>query len=855
MIPIYLSLHNFLSYSDMEQPLDFTSFHVACISGNNGNGKSSLLDAMTWALFGRGRGVKANGAGMDNLVREGAENMEVEFTFEMEGNIFKIIRKRDKRHRQSSLDLFIGNQEHTFKNITGENITDTQHKIEKILKIDYDTFIQSVFLLQGQADLFTQQTPRERKQVLSDILGLNIYDEYSKKAKDKRNEVLQSIEMIKKEMAQIQEMIAQKETYNQALQEKTCELNKIEKTRLDIDIKLKNIYEKQVHQSRAQEELTRLRQDIQKYSLKLSKNESNLLIVNQAIKDEGETLSSREEIERSYKQLGELKEVEQKLSNKFFAYTHKQERLNQLQQVIKEEENTIKNQLAVLEAKINEWESQVIDAEKAGQQIEKLERQLKKIGEDEKEKERLEKRLQQFDAAYTASAEQMKILEKQREELRNKYRVLNTEDRCPLCRTSLTRQARVSVLKEYEQEGKSISETINKMQQVVTKLPAQMSEIREKLKIIAGFIQKKSAYEVQLAKFKDQLAQNEKLKQKTSQLKGERNEWQHKFQKRDFAREAHQGLAQVQIAIKELGYDPLKHRQLQQRIQTLLPYDEKQRRLEKASLLLQSHQRQLTELQEQEKEYQQAIVNIQNQMKVLKGLIDEKLDGEARKVEQHNQEIKQQQQQLAEEKGVLLANLKMIAVKEHEIKEKQEHFKKLNHRYEVLNQLVTACGKNGIQAIIIENALPELEIEANRLLGEMTDGRLALQLVTQRKARSKESMLETLDIYISDEMGTRNYELYSGGEAFRISFSLRVALSKVLARRAGAKLQTLVIDEGFGSQDVIGRDHLIEAIRTVQAHFAKVLVITHIQELKESFDVQLVVEKYASGSVVRIQGS
>ncbi len=839
----------------MAQPLDFTAFHVACISGNNGNGKSSLLDAMTWALFGRGRGVKANGAGMDDLVREGAENMEVEFTFEMEGHIFMIIRKRDKRRRQSSLDLFIGNQDHTFKNITGENITDTQDKIEKILKIDYNTFTQSVFLLQGQADLFTQQTPRERKQVLSDILGLNIYDEYSKKAKDKRNEVLQDIEILKKEMEQNQEMIVQKEGYQQALQEKTSELNKMEKTQLDIDIKLKKLYEKQGHQSRAREELERLGQDIQKYRLKLSKTESNLLIINQAIKDEEETLSSCEEIEQNYKQLRELKEIEQEVSKKFFAYTQKQERLNQLQQVIKEEENVIKSQLSVLAAKINEWESQIIDEEKAGQQIVKLERQLKKIGEDEKEKERIEKQLQQLNVTYTNSADQMKVFEKQREELRNKYRVLNTEDICPLCRTSLNRQARMSVLKQYEQEGKSISETINKIQQVVTKLPPQMSEISEKLKVIADSAQKKSAYEVQLTKLKDQIVQNEKLKQKIFQLKEEQDEWQNKFQKRDFAREAHQGLGQVQIDIKEFGYDPLKHRQLQQRIQMLLPYDEKQRQLEKANLLLQSNQKQRVELQEQESEYKQVVLNIQNQMNVFKGLIDEKLDGEVRKVAAHDQEIKRHQQQLAEEKGLLLANLKMIEVKEDEMKEKQVCFKRLNHRYEVLNQLVTACGKNGIQAIIIENALPELEIEANRLLGEMTDGRLALQLVTQRKARSKESMMETLDIYISDEMGTRNYELYSGGEAFRISFSLRVALSKVLARRAGAKLQTLVIDEGFGSQDVIGRDHLIEAIRTVQAHFAKVLVITHIQELKEAFDVQLVVEKYASGSVVKMQGS
>ena len=76
----------------------------------------------------------------------------------------------------------------------------------------------------------------------------------------------------------------------------------------------------------------------------------------------------------------------------------------------------------------------------------------------------------------------------------------------------------------------------------------------------------------------------------------------------------------------------------------------------------------------------------------------------------------------------------------------------------------------------------------------------------------REDKKETLDIIISDAAGPREYELFSGGEAFRVNFAIRLALSRVLAQRAGARLQTLVIDEGFGSQDAEGRQRLIEAI-------------------------------------------
>ncbi len=109
----------------------------------------------------------------------------------------------------------------------------------------------------------------------------------------------------------------------------------------------------------------------------------------------------------------------------------------------------------------------------------------------------------------------------------------------------------------------------------------------------------------------------------------------------------------------------------------------------------------------------------------------------------------------------------------------------------VYDELKLAFGKNGIPAMIIETAIPELEASANRLLSRMTDGRMSLMLNTQRE-KVTGGVAETLDIQIADELGTRDYEMFSGGEAFRVNFALRIALSQLLARRAGAQLRTLV---------------------------------------------------------------
>ena len=77
-----------------------------------------------------------------------------------------------------------------------------------------------------------------------------------------------------------------------------------------------------------------------------------------------------------------------------------------------------------------------------------------------------------------------------------------------------------------------------------------------------------------------------------------------------------------------------------------------------------------------------------------------------------------------------------------------------------------------------------------------------------------------------------------------------LALSEILAQRKGARLQTLVIDEGFGSQDTQGRQRLIEAINLVKNDFAKILVITHLDELKDAFPNRIEVEKTERGSTL-----
>src|SRR3989344_5508275 len=90
MVPAKLKLSNFTSYGSGVQELDFTKFHMAAISGLNGAGKSSLLDSITWCIWGNSR----LGESADQLIRLGQGSMFVEFSFQLDGHLYTIKRQR-----------------------------------------------------------------------------------------------------------------------------------------------------------------------------------------------------------------------------------------------------------------------------------------------------------------------------------------------------------------------------------------------------------------------------------------------------------------------------------------------------------------------------------------------------------------------------------------------------------------------------------------------------------------------------------------------------------------------------------------------------------------------------------------
>lgn len=333
-------------------------------------------------------------------------------------------------------------------------------------------------------------------------------------------------------------------------------------------------------------------------------------------------------------------------------------------------------------------------------------------------------------------------------------------------------------------------------------------------------------------------------------------ELQAKLAQNEYAREARAKLAEVDAQLKALGYDAAAHEAVRKAELTGRASQEAWLSLEKARSALAPLQREIEEaiqnidqkeahLHELENDFQEVQASYNQKKANLPDLTQ--LEGEYYTLQETVNRLRDQMAQARNEVTVL--------ERQREKKAQQISAKEATQRQIAqLKLLERAFGKDGIPALLIEQALPEIESNANEILDRLSNGNMAVRFETQRefKDKKREDRKETLDILIRDSQGERDYELFSGGEAFRINFAIRLALSRVLAHRAGARLQTLVIDEGFGSQDADGIQQLIETINVSRNDFAKVLVITHMENLKDAFPARIEVVKGERGSQIKV---
>ncbi|MEA5520206.1 exonuclease subunit SbcC [Limnoraphis robusta] len=351
-----------------------------------------------------------------------------------------------------------------------------------------------------------------------------------------------------------------------------------------------------------------------------------------------------------------------------------------------------------------------------------------------------------------------------------------------------------------------------------------------------------------------------KIQAQKPELEAKKAAFEQKFTQQQTHSELQQQIVTLDRSIAEIGYNLEEHNQVRSQLRQAQQWLTRVEKLNSAQKQYPQVQQRLEQLQQLKASKAQDIKTVEAQIDLLEQKLKETPDL-SEQIQQLERQIQQRRQQMDQTLGQLGSLKQQQAYLESlntQHREQKQQLETARCQYRVYSELAQAFGKNGIQALMIENVLPQLEAETNQILSRLSANQLHIQFITQRAGRSSKSskktakLIDTLDILIADARGTRPYETYSGGEAFRINFAIRLALAKLLAQRAGTALQMLIIDEGFGTQDAEGCNRLIAAINAISSDFACILTVTHMPHLKEAFQARIEVEKSPTGSQLRL---
>ena len=1006
MIPVSLSLKNFLSYGEDVPPLDFTEFDIACLSGNNGHGKSAILDAITWALWGEARKASGDRSPSDGLLRLGATDMRVEFDFDLEGDRYRVIRKFQRRKsaagNTTSLDFQVFDQaSNGFKPLTESSSKQTQDRINATLRMNYDTFINSAFILQGRVDEFTKKTPHKRKEILADILDLQQYDALMELAKKRHQQAKTDAAVVESRIDAIKDEVSHQAEYERRFDELTQRIEELDQrmmthdaTRHALQQQQAELLSKQAQFREKQQQAQQLASDTVQLARRISRQQDEIRSV-QAVLDQRDAIlrdaerheiltrqnrqleqqmqettrlrsqetifeqaidRARHELDAERKtQRSQLAQLEaqlrdsehllnrtQEIQDGFQSYRQTRQadeqldetrnEVDRLERAISDAKREIDRQQARLLADVDALTRRIADIRAVAEQLPEREAQVAEYHRLVEEAHRLSAELDQKKECGTQCKTRLETLAEQRkqtqtllDDVREKFDILKRSDapECPLCASRLDARKKEELDAHFQRELLTLEKELARNDIEQRDQQASLERLRVEYKQLEQQAKEAERQRERLRSAEHAAQQCRDAAVQLEQLQREQFRLSEQLQRKTFAIETHQQLEDLQNTLIALGYDHQEHQALKKRRKALEKYEGEHAALTAAIERERAILAQLPVIKEQiaaiqgtldRQEFAQAEraqvdalrrqiaaigydegehARIREELPRLQAALTRKaeleqaekslgqlrqtleewqqeerektlrltdIDAEARQFEGELAAFPAIEQALREQKAALEAfqherdqAIQEQGIYEHkyqrcvelaeEQRRKTEELAECERDVKLYGDLVRIFGKDGIQSYLIQNAIPDIEDEANLILSRLTQNKTHISIESLKDLQSGRTK-ETLDIKISDELGTRNYEMYSGGEAFRVDFSIRIALSKLLAKRAGTRLRTLVIDEGFGTQDAQALEQLVEAIKAISADFEKILVITHLETLKDAFPVRIEVVKY-----------
>ncbi len=851
MIPQKLTLHGFLSYRDMVI-VDLSQINVACVSGANGAGKSTLFDAITWSLFGKARRSD------DALINNGMDSCQVVFEFSYENELYRVERSKH-RGKGTILEFQVKGSDGNWKPLTEAGIRATEDRIKEVLHLDYETFVNASFFLQGKADMFAVQPSGKRKEILSSILGLEKWETYRNETARRRRVIQNEVKIQQSLLMEVIDELNEEDKRSSTLKNLKELLKKTTSLRESKDEYLGQV-RGQIQQLEAYEEKISLFAE-QVTSIETRLKETQDLLANRKVSlaDVEKTLQHSDEIEENYQSWQNVRKVLSSMDAVGMEYNQlklKKGAINGKIQAAAARLTQERLSLGQKQKEITAIQNRQPDNQKSlsekTDQIERIQSKLKDF-------ERLEVELDDFKQKKADRMGENNHLKVKMEELKERIGYLENAPGadCPLCGQNLSDEHKQEMINKLNIEGKDLGDLYRENETGIEQCSSNIVRIKKEIVSLKKLRHELTTLQSETGILAQQIAEGTKKVE----------EWEKKdelrlkevadlLDKAKMEEESKKELVILEKKIAELNYSPEKHEKIRAEELGLRGIEDQFRELEQARTAKKGLRR---EIDEYEKQIGQLRSNLDKNV-ISKESLQKQVNDQRRTLpdivglEKDLSDIRKEENKLRLRVGGAKQAVDVLKVLRKRKVQIENEINEKNIQVAQLKMLEVAFGKDGIPALLIEQSLPQIEAKANEILDRLSNGEMSVSFETQREYRDKkrEDKKQTLDIIIRDSAGSREYELFSGGEAFRINFAIRLALSRVLAQRSGARLQTLVIDEGFGSQDAEGRQRLVEAINLVNPDFEKIIVITHLEELKDAFPSRIEVTKTASSSSVEV---
>lgn len=914
MRPISLKIEGFTSFKN-EVDIDFSQLEVFAITGDNGAGKSSILEAMLFALYGKTHRL---GKEKKDLVSLGSDKAAVMFEFAAGGNRYRITRSFKQK----------GNPFMKLETLKDENWTtlaeqaQVNDEVEKILRLPFDAFTKAVLIPQGHFDaLLKPREPKERRKTLIELFDLGIYDRMKTRANEiaqqagfEESEILHQFESRyldatpekRKEIAQEKKSLAaeskklskEKETLLKQL-ERVREVLALKKDHLAVTARAADFHGVLVEcegkletaasaldscRARELEEIPMLEREIRMLSegaeklKRLADREKSLSAADKSLE------RFREQDRDARKQILDMEKTRDRASSEIVKIETRLQK-HGFQESLFAKLESLFDEFITLSSWRNELSKLSAQVQNETPAVESLQKEIKILAEKNAEASRQYERVKNDAAAARRESEVLDLklhlhrgdhcpvcgthLQSPVEVPKSRVREIQelnakTEKKCALLEAELKELQSLSARKtaEHHWRDQSLRDEEKQIAALVARIEAKNKDLVSKIKMDPAA----AADELGRKLYEDQKALRSEYRALQLELREKENE------NREREKQIHEITVALKIAASEIARLDTERKKMAAEIaalQSQIPLEiasikpaavadsisavdkrrkDITRRIEQLRGATRDAEVGVARLQQDHSHASKALKQEQTQL----ARLDRRLEGLSEKENGYSdlyaetlaarvQTATAESSQLERRLGEVSQQLDQIDRLLEEVKEQRERLDSARKRKETYGLLFRHLAGNQLQDYVVSALLQQLVESANQFLKGLTQGRYLLDL-------EKDNFV-VQDSWASGQ--SRIVETLSGGESFVVSLALALALSDFM--KAGAALESLFIDEGFGSLHRDKLDLVYEALGALSGTGKLIGLVTHLEELAGRFPARLHVFNTPSGSEVHLE--